>query len=288
MDARQVLEFASEKGVAIVDCKFTDLIGTWQHCSLPLHQLEESTFEDGFGFDGSSIRGWQNISNSDMLMVPDASTALMDPFCDHPTLSLVCDIVDPVTREPYAKDPRGVARAAVEYLKSTGIGDSIFFGPEAEFFIFNSVRFDNAPGHSFYHIDSDEAVWTSGRAEDMDGPNLGYKPRHKEGYFPTPPMDSLQNLRSEMVRVMEECGITVEAHHHEVATAGQAEIDMKFSPLVDMADQLVLYKYIVKNVAQQAGMTATFMPKPVFDDNGSGMHCHQSIWREGKPLFAGD
>ncbi|MFP8873393.1 MAG: type I glutamate--ammonia ligase [Myxococcota bacterium] len=288
MDARQVLEFAKEKGVVIVDCKFVDLLGTWQHCSFPLHQLEESTFEDGYGFDGSSIRGWQNIASSDMLMVPDASTAILDPFCEHPTLSLICDIVDPVTREPYAKDPRGVARAAADYVSSTGIGDTIFFGPEAEFFIFNSVRFDDASGHSVYHVDSDEAVWTSGRAEDRAGANLGYKPRHKEGYFPVPPVDSLQDLRTEMVQVMEECGITIEAHHHEVATAGQGEIDMKFSPMVDMADQLMLYKYIVKNVAVQAGMTATFMPKPIFDDNGSGMHCHQSIWRDGKPLFAGD
>ncbi|NRA09875.1 MAG: glutamine synthetase beta-grasp domain-containing protein, partial [Myxococcales bacterium] len=267
MDARQALKLAKDKGVVIVDCKFTDLLGTWQHCSFPLHELEESTFEDGYGFDGSSIRGWQNISNSDMLMVPDASTALIDPFCDHPTLSLVCDIVDPVTRESYHKDPRAVARNVVNYLQSSGIGDTIYFGPEAEFFIFNSVRFDDAPGHSFYHIDSNEAVWTSGRDEDVGVPNFGYKPRHKEGYFPTPPMDSLQNLRSEMVQVMEACGITIEAHHHEVATAGQGEIDMQFSPIVGMADQLVLYKYIVKNTAWEVGKTVTFMPKPIFEDN---------------------
>jgi len=287
MDAKQVLEFAKKNNVAMVDIKFTDWPGTWQHFSVPTHELEESSFEDGFGFDGSSIRGWQAIHASDMLVIPDPETAMLDPFTDHPTLSLICDIVDPVTREHYTRDPRWIATKAANYLKSTRIGDTIFFGPEAEFFVFNSARFRTAPNTGFYEIDSVEGRWNTGRESDYGSPNLAYKPRYKEGYFPVPPSDTLQNLRTEMCLEMEKVGIIIEAQHHEVATGGQCEIDMKFRPIVEMADKLMLYKYIIKNVARRHGLTVTFMPKPLFEDNGSGMHCHQSIWKDGKPLFAG-
>jgi glutamine synthetase len=285
-NATEVLEFAGKNNIVMVDLKFTDWPGTWQHFSVPLHELEVSSFEDGFGFDGSSIRGWQAIDASDMLVIPDPTTAMLEPFTEHPTLSMVCDIVDPITRERYSRDPRWIATKAVNYLKMTGIGDTIFFGPEAEFFIFDSARFETTPNSGYYFIDSMEGRWNSGR--DEDGANLAYKPRYKEGYFPVSPSDSQQDIRTEMVMEMERVGIVVECQHHEVATGGQAEIDMKFDRLVTMADQLMLYKYIVKNVALRHGMTATFMPKPLFDDNGSGMHCHQSIWKDGKPLFAGD
>ena len=285
-NATEVLEFAGKNNIVMVDLKFTDWPGTWQHFSVPLHELEVSSFEDGFGFDGSSIRGWQAIDASDMLVIPDPTTAMLEPFTEHPTLSMVCDIVDPITRERYSRDPRWIATKAVNYLKMTGIGDTIFFGPEAEFFIFDSARFETTPNSGYYFIDSMEGRWNSGR--DEDGANLAYKPRYKEGYFPVSPSDSQQDIRTEMVMEMERVGIVVECQHHEVATGGQAEIDMKFDRLVTMADQLMLYKYIVKNVALRHGMTATFMPKPLFDDNGSGMHCHQSIWKGGKPLFAGD
>ena len=285
-NATEVLEFAGKHNVVMVDLKFTDWPGTWQHFSVPLHELEVSSFEDGFGFDGSSIRGWQAIDASDMLVIPDPTTAMLDPFTEHPTLSMVCDIVDPITRERYSRDPRWIATKAVNYLKMTGIGDTIFFGPEAEFFIFDSARFETTHNSGYFYIDSMEGRWNSGR--DEDGANLAYKPRYKEGYFPVSPSDSQQDIRTEMVMEMERVGIVVECQHHEVATGGQAEIDMKFETLVTMADQLMLYKYIVKNVALRHGMTATFMPKPLFDDNGSGMHCHQSIWKDGKPLFAGD
>ena len=288
MNAKQVLEFAKKNGAVMVDLKFTDYPGIWQHVSHPLHQLEESSFEDGFGFDGSSIRGWQVINNSDMLMIPDPATAIMDPFTQHPTLSMVCDIVDPITREHYSRDPRWVAKKANNYLKSSGIGDTIFFGPEAEFFIFNEARFGTGANHGFYQLDSVEGAWNTGSEDDYGRPNLGNKIRHKEGYFPVGPQDTQQDIRTEMCLVMESCGITIETQHHEVATAGQAEIDMKFSPMVEMADMLMLYKYVVKNVAKRHNMTATFMPKPLFQDNGSGMHCHQSIWKDGKPLFAGN
>jgi glutamine synthetase len=288
MNAKQVLEFAKKNGAVMVDLKFTDWPGVWQHISHPIHQLEESSFEDGFGFDGSSIRGWQAIDCSDMLMIPDPSTAIMDPFCAHPTLSMVCDVVDPITREHYSRDPRWIAQKALNYLKSSGIGDTIYFGPEAEFFILNSARFETGPNRGFYYLDSIEGRWNSGREDDMGGPNLGYKPRYKEGYFPVAPMDTLQDIRTEMCLEMEKAGILIETQHHEVATAGQAEIDMKFAPIVEMGDKLMLYKYIVKNVARRHGMTVTFMPKPIFQDNGSGMHCHQSIWKDGKPLFAGN
>ena len=286
MNAKEVLSFAEKNNVVMVDLKFTDWPGTWQHFSVPLHELEAASFEDGFGFDGSSIRGWQAIDNSDMLVIPDPATAIMDPFTQHPTLSIVCDVVDPITRERYSRDPRWIANKCVNYLQMTGIGDTIFFGPEAEFFILNSARFETTANAGYYFLDSIEGRWNSGRDEEEG--NLAHKPRYKEGYFPVSPTDTLQDVRTEMVLEMENAGIIIECQHHEVATAGQAEIDMKFGKLVDMADQLMLYKYIVKNVAFRHGMTATFMPKPLFDDNGSGMHCHQSIWKDGKPLFAGD
>ncbi len=281
----EVLQLASEHGANLVDLKFIDWPGMWNHCTYPLHELGESTFEEGLGFDGSSIRGWQSIESSDMLMVPDPSTAMIDPFCDAPTLSMICDIVDPITREPYSRDPRHIARKAINYLKLTGIADTAYFGPEAEFFIFDDVRFGTAENTAFYSVDSVEGRWNTGKEE---GPNLGYKPAYKGGYFPVPPSDHLQNLRSEMVLVMEALGIVIEAHHHEVGTAGQAEIDMRFTPLLEMSDQLMLYKSVTKNVARRAGKTVTFMPKPIFNDNGSGMHVHQSLWKDGKPLFAGN
>ena len=286
MNAKEVLAYAKKHNIEIVDLRFTDWPGMWQHCSYPISEFDESTFEDGLGFDGSSIRGWQSIDESDMLMVPDPATAFIDPFFDHPTLVMVCNIVDPITREPYSRDPRWIARKAENYLNQTGIGDTAFFGPEAEFFLFGDARFSTGPDHGFFSIDSHEAAWNSGREE--PGGNLAYKPRSQEGYFPVPPTDSLQDIRSEMVLAMQNLGIVIEAHHHEVATAGQCEIDMRFSTLVRMADQLLIYKYVVKNVARQNGLTATFMPKPIFEGNGSGMHIHQSIWRGGVPLFAGD
>ncbi len=285
MTPKEVLEFAKKNEVKMVDLKFMDLPGTWQHFGVPVSQLEEDSFEDGFGFDGSSIRGWQPIHASDMLVVPDPETAIMDPFASVPTLSLICNIVDPITKESYSRDPRYVARKAENYLKSTGLGDTAYFGPEAEFFILDDVRFGQNANSAFYSVDSVEGWWNSGRDED---PNLGYKPRHGGGYFPCSPTDSTAAIRVEMVLVLESIGIEVEAEHHEVATAGQAEIDMKFGPLVEMSDQLMWFKYIVKNVARNNGKTATFMPKPIFEDNGSGMHTHVSIWKDGKPLFAGD
>ena len=286
MNAKEVLEFAAKNNVVMVDLRFTDWPGTWQHCSFPINEIAEEHFEEGLGFDGSSIRGWQSIHESDMLMVPDAKTAFIDPFFKHPTLVLISDIIDPITKEPYSRDPRHIARKAENYLRQSGIGDTAYFGPEAEFFIFNDARFSTGANHGFYEVDSIEGVWNSGR--DEEGANLAYKPRAGQGYFPVPPTDSLQDIRTEMCLVMQQLGITVEAQHHEVATGGQAEIDMKFETLVEMADQLLKYKYVVKQVARQNGMTATFMPKPLFDDNGSGMHTHQSIWKEGKPLMAGD
>ena len=285
MTPKAVLDLAKKNEVKIVDIKFMDLLGTWQHFSVPTSELEESLFEDGLGFDGSSIRGWQAINNSDMLVMPDPTTAMMDPFMNDSTLSLLCNIVDPITKELYSKDPRNVAQKAEAYLKSTGIGDTAYFGPEAEFFIFDDVRYQNDSNQCFYAVDSEEGTWNSGRDEE---PNLGYKPRHKEGYFPVSPSDSLQDIRSEMLLTMESVGIEMECHHHEVATGGQCEIDMRFAPLVKCADNLMWYKYIVKNVAKRHGKTATFMPKPLFGDNGTGMHVHQSIWKSGKPLFAGN
>jgi glutamine synthetase len=285
MTPKDVLDMAKENGAKVVDLRFMDFPGLWQHFSVPISELEESSFEDGYGFDGSSIRGWQPIHASDMLVVPDASTALMDPFYKEPTLVLICDIADPMTREPYSRDPRNITRKADAYLKSTGIGDTAFIGPEAEFFIFDDIRFESRRFGAFYEIDSIEGTWNTGRDE---GPNLGYKPRHKEGYFPVPPMDKFQDLRTEMVLTLEKLGIETEAQHHEVATAGQAEIDMRFKPLLQMADQLMWFKYVLKNVAYRNNHTVTFMPKPIFEDNGTGMHTHISIWKDDQPLFAGD
>ncbi len=285
MKPKDVLAFAEKNGVQMVDIKFCDLPGTWQHFTIPVSELDESIFEDGLGFDGSSIRGWQAINESDMLVIPDPGSAVIDPFIEVPTLSLISQIEDPITRESYAKDPRGVAKKGLSFLQSTGLGDNVFFGPEPEFFILDSVRFDQSENQGFYEVDSSEGFWNTG--ED-GGANLGHKPRYKEGYFPVAPTDSQQDIRTEMVQAMESVGIRVECHHHEVATAGQAEIDMRFAPLVQMGDQLLWYKYCVKNVARRNGKTATFMPKPLFLDNGSGMHVHQSIWDGDTPTFAGD
>ncbi len=285
MTPKEVLDMAKENGAKVVDLRFMDYPGLWQHFSVPIRELEESSFEDGFGFDGSSIRGWQPIHASDMLVIPDAATAKMDPFYEAPTLVLICDIADPVTREPYTRDPRNIAKKADAYLKSSGIGDVAYIGPEAEFFIFDDIRFESTRFGAFYEIDSIEGAWNTGRDE---GPNLGYKPRHKEGYFPVPPMDKFQDLRTEMVLTLEELGIETEAQHHEVATAGQSEIDMRFKPLLQMADQLMWFKYVLKNVAYRNNHTVTFMPKPLFEDNGTGMHTHISIWNGDQPLFAGD
>src|SRR3954454_874231 len=285
MTAADAVKYAEKNGAKMVDFKFVDLLGIWQHTTMPIGKLQAESFKEGFFFDGSSIRGWQPINASDMIFLPDPESAMMDPFMELPTLSVCCDIIDAVTRQPYSRDPRTIAGKAEKYLKSTGIGDVAYFGPEPEFFIFNDVRYDQNQHEAYYHIDSVEAVWNSGKSE---GPNLGSKIRHKEGYFPVAPLDTQQDIRTEMVQYMERVGIRVERQHHEVATAGQAEIDMRFSPLVKMADMLQWYKYFVRNVARKHGMTATFMPKPIFGDNGSGMHCHQSIWKGEKPLFAGD
>ena len=285
MTPKEVLDMAKENGAKVVDLRFMDFPGLWQHFTVPIRELEESSFEDGFGFDGSSIRGWQPIHASDMLVVPDATTAKMDPFYEAPTLVLICNIVDPVTREAYTRDPRNITQKADAYLKSSGIGDVAYFGPEAEFFIFDDIRFESTRFSAFYEIDSIEGNWNTGRDE---GPNLGYKPRHKEGYFPVPPMDKFQDLRTEMILTLEDLGIETEAQHHEVATAGQAEIDMRFKPLLQMSDQLMWFKYVLKNVAYRNNHTVTFMPKPLFEDNGTGMHTHISIWKENQPLFAGD
>ena len=285
MTPKEALDMAKENGAKVVDLRFMDYPGLWQHFTVPISELEESSFEDGFGFDGSSIRGWQPIHASDMLVVPDATTAKMDPFYEAPTLVLICNIVDPITREAYSRDPRNIAQKADAYLKSSGIGDVAYFGPEAEFFIFDDIRFESTRYAAFYEIDSVEGNWNTGRDE---GPNLGYKPRHKEGYFPVPPMDKFQDLRTEMLLTLENLGIEIEAQHHEVATAGQAEIDMRFKPLLQMSDQLMWFKYVLKNVAYRHNHTVTFMPKPLFEDNGTGMHTHISIWKENQPLFAGD
>ncbi|GAB1723451.1 MAG: type I glutamate--ammonia ligase [Nitrospira sp. CR1.1] len=283
MNVREVLDFAKKNKVQVVDMKFVDLIGTWQHFTIPVSELTEGLFKDGSGLDGSSIRGWRAINNSDMLLVPDPTTACMDPFCSVPTLSLIGNVVDPITREMYDRDPRFIAQKAEKYLQSTKIGDTSYWGPEAEFFIFDHARYDQTNHSAYYYIDSDEGVWNMGQ----DGVNLGGKIRHKEGYFPVPPTDTQQDIRTEMILEMEKAGIATEKHHHEVATAGQAEIDIRFDSLLRTADKMMMFKYIVKNVARRHGKTVTFMPKPIFGDNGSGMHTHQSIWKDGKPLFAG-
>ncbi len=281
---QDVLDMIRENNVKIVDFRFTDYPGLWQHFSVPAEEVEEDTFEDGLGFDGSSMRGWQSIHESDLLVMPEPDTAFVDPFLEIPTLAMFCEIQDPITRGQYTRDPRTVARRAEIYLRETGIADVATFGPEAEFFVFDDIRFDQTNNTGYYYVDSVEGRWNTGRDEQ---PNLGYKPRYKEGYFPVPPTDSLQDIRSEMVLHMLDCGIEVEAHHHEVATGGQAEIDFRFAPLLTCADKLILYKYIVKNTARKHGRTATFMPKPLFQDNGTGMHVHQSLWKDGEPLFAG-
>ncbi|HEV7226670.1 MAG TPA: type I glutamate--ammonia ligase [Pirellulales bacterium] len=284
MKPKEVLALCREKDVKAVDLRFMDFPGIWQHFTIPANKLTEDVFEDGLGFDGSSIRGWQAINESDMILVPQPETAVLDPFTTLPTLNMICNIQDPITREDYSRDPRNVARKAVNYLKSTGIADTCYIGPEAEFFVFDDIRFDQRAHEGYYHIDSIEGEWNRGRVE---GPNLGYKLRHKEGYFPVPPADQLMDLRNEMMQTMIDCGLDVEAQHHEVATAGQCEIDLKFLELVKMADAMCLYKYIIKNVAKKYNKTVTFMPKPLYGDNGSGMHTHVSLWKGSEPLFAG-
>src|SRR5277367_633001 len=281
---KSVLEMARKQGARMVDVKFVDTFGTWQHFSVPVSELTEEVFAEGYGFDGSSIRGWKSIEASDMLAMPDPATAFIDPFCSVPTLSLTCTIAETGTKEAYNRDPRGIAQRGEKYLQSTGVADAAVFGPEAEFFIFDNVQFDAKANGTFYSVDSEEAIWNTGREE---GPNLGYKIRHKEGYFPVGPTDTQQDIRTEMCLVMEALGIKIERQHHEVATGGQAEIDFRFDTLVKTADNMMLYKYVIKNVAKRHNKTVTFMPKPLFGDNGSGMHTHQSLWKKGKPLFAG-
>ncbi|MCP5520257.1 MAG: type I glutamate--ammonia ligase [Verrucomicrobiales bacterium] len=282
---KQVIEMAKKAGAKMVDIKFVDTFGTWQHFSVPIGELSEDVFKEGFGFDGSSIRGWKSIEASDMLAMPDPGTAFIDPFCAVPTLSLTCTIAETGTLEPYSRDPRGIAMKAEKYLASTGLADMAVFGPEAEFFVFDNIQFDTRSNGSFYSVDSTEAIWNTGTDE---MPNLGYKIRHKEGYLPVAPSDQQQDLRTEMCLLMMELGIDIERQHHEVATAGQAEIDFRFGPLLKTADSMMLYKYIVKNVARKHGKYACFMPKPLFGDNGSGMHTHVSLWKKNKPLFAGN
>jgi glutamine synthetase len=284
MDPKTVLEFAKKHNAKILDVRFIDVPGIWQHVSFPIAELDADSFKNGFGMDASSIRGWASIHESDMLLIPDAGTHFMDPFRDTPTLVMIADAVDPLTRKPYMRDTRFIARKAEAFLAKSGIADQAFFGAEAEFFIFDNVRFDQQAQHGFYFIDSEEGRWNSGREEH----NLGYRPRFKEGYFPVPPTDHYMDMRTDMIMQMAACGLTVECHHHEVATAGQCEIDFKFDTLLNAADNMMKFKYIVRNVAYQYGKTVTFMPKPIFGDNGSGMHTHQSLWKKGKSLFAGD
>jgi len=283
MTPKEVIDLAKEKEARVVDIRFTDLVGQTQHFSIPATALDEDKFENGLAFDGSSIRGFKAINESDMILIPDPNTAFIDPFMDVTTLNITCDIEDPITRDIYNRDPRQVAKMAEKYLQSTGIADTAYFGPEAEFYIFNDVRYDQTSHSGFYYVDSDEGIWNTGRVESPS--NLGYKIPYKRGYFPVPPNDSLQDLRTEMMLNLIESGIEVEMQHHEVGTAGQAEIDMKFNTLLRMADDLQKYKYIIKNTAVQNGYTVTFMPKPLFQDNGSGMHVHQSLWKGGQPLF---
>jgi len=289
MDAKAVLKYAEDHEAKFVSVRFTDLVGAWHHLTFPVHELDEGSFEDGFGFDASSLRGWASIHESDMLLIPDSGRVWMEPFSEEPTLCVIANAVDPITKEGYGLDPRSVAQRAESYLKFTCVADTCYFGPEAEFFVFDGVEIENEQNASGYRIHSDEGIWSSGRREDgVRGPNLGYRIRNKEGYVPVPPADSLSDLRSEISLTLEECDITVECHHHEVATAGQCEIDFRFSTLLGTADNLQIFKYVVRNVAHLNGKTATFMPKPMYGDNGSGMHCHQSLWKGEKPLFAGD
>jgi glutamine synthetase len=279
---KDVLAMAKKEGVQIVDLRFVDLPGTWQHFSIPVEELSEGLFVDGIGFDGSSIRGFQHIHESDMLLMPDATSTFIDPVLEVKTMDILCDVIDPLTRQPYSRDPRYVAKKAEAFLPTTGIADIAYWGPEIEFYIFNSLRFDQSANFGFYYIDSEEGIWNSGS---NGTPNLAHRPRFKEGYFPVPPADKLQDLRSKMVRAMIASGIAVEVHHHEVGTAGQTEIDIRFGTMVETADKVLKYKYITKNVAAKNGYVVTFMPKPLYGDNGSGMHTHQSLWKDGRNLF---
>jgi glutamine synthetase len=283
---QEALNYIKENKIQIVDLKFIDMPGIWQHLSLYHDQIDETAFTDGVPFDGSSIRGWKAINESDMTMVIDPTTAWMDPFMAEPTISFICSIKEPRTGEPYSRCPRTIAQKAIDYLLSTGLGDTAFFGPEAEFFIFDDVRFDQTQNSGYYYVDSIEGRWNSGKEE--AGGNLGYKPRYKEGYFPVAPTDTSQDMRTEMLLTMAKCGVPIEKHHHEVATGGQCELGFRFATLVQAADYLLTYKYVIKNVGKKYGKSITFMPKPLFNDNGSGMHVHQSIWKDGQPLFAGD
>jgi glutamine synthetase len=282
---KEAIKYAKDNDARMVDLKFLDFPGTWQHLTVPAHRLDEDLFEEGLGFDGSSIRGWQPINASDMQVRPDPTTARMDPFTDTPTVSFVCNIFDPITGQAYSRDPRYIVQKAENHLKETGIADTAFFGPEAEFFIFDDIRYDNAPNKSFFALDSQEGAWNTGRDE---APNLGYKPGYKGGYFPCPPHDSLFNVRTDIALTLEKIGIKVDAHHHEVASGGQGEVGIRFDDMLSMADQLQWFKYVVKNVARKYNKTVTFMPKPIYGDNGSGMHTHMSLWKDGEPLFAGE
>src|SRR5258706_12667659 len=285
MTPTELKEYVKKHNIKMIDAKFVDFLGQWKHLTYPIERLEEGV-EEGFGFDGSSIAGWKAINSSDMLMNPDPGTAVLDPFLKTPTLSILCDVIDPITHESYQRCPRSLAKRAISYLKSTGLADTAYFGPEAEFFIFDSIQYSEEPNNAFFNIDSDEAGWNNRRSE--TGGNKGFKPPTKGGYCVAGPTDQLTDLRTQMVMTMQAVGIVIETHHHEVASAGQAEIAMNYERLVKMADQVLWYKHVVKNVAPAAGKTATFMPKPLFGDNGSGMHTHQSLWKSGKPLFAGD
>jgi glutamine synthetase len=285
--AADVLAMAERFGARMVDFKFTDVPGTWQHMTLSISSLDEDAFTDGLGFDGSSIRGFQQISESDMLLMPDATTTTVDPFYDEMTLSIICNVVDPITRETYSRDPRHVAQKAERHLRESGIADTAYFGPEAEFYVFDHVSFDQTSHKAYYEVDTAEAYWNrgSGFGVRSENPNVGHHPRSQEGYFPTPPMDTLGDLRTLMVLTLEALGVDCEFHHHEVGGPGQGEIDIRFLPLLQMADSLMLHKYIVKNVARAAGKTATFLPKPIYEENGSGMHVHQSLWKDGATLM---
>ena len=286
MTPEEVVRFCHDQGIEIIDLKFTDVPGTLQHLSIPLVELTEKNMQDGYGFDGSSIRGFKSIEESDMLLIPDPSTAYVDPFFEIPTLTTFCNVLDPVTRDYYSRDPRWVAQKAEVYLKESGMADISYWGPELEHFVFDSASFDQDQRSGYYFLDSDEGIWNSGQRTSLDGGrNLAYRPRYKEGYFPAPPFDTFQDFRSEITLKLAQFGVHVEKHHHEVATAGQAEIDMRYDTLTRMADSVVLQKYIVKNVARSHGKVATFMPKPLFEDNGSGMHTHQSLWKNGQNLF---
>ncbi len=285
MTPKEVMKFIKDEGIQVIDLKFVDLPGLWQHFSISAREFDEAAFTEGVGFDGSSIRGFQLINESDMLLFPDPAATFVDPFTQFPTLSIICDVKDPVTGKPYSRDPRHVSKKAEEYLKSSGVAERAYFGPEAEFYILDSVRFDQSYNFGYYHLDSEEGFWNSGKEGENGEKNLGYKTRYKEGYFPAPPMDSLQDIRTEMMLTLEELGVRVEVHHHEVGTAGQTEIDLRFDTLTKMADSLLTYKYVVKNTARKHGKTVTFMPKPIFMDNGSGMHVHQSLWTDSKNLF---